>query len=171
MGDLTVTFLDAGDLRAMNKRLRQLEDGKELRKAFTTQVRAELRPVVAQVKAAYTAIPSPGHASSSKARQAQPALRVLLAKATHMEVKLTGRQAGVRIRVDGRRMPDRMKSLPAYREGYKPRWRWPVFGHREVWVQGRPRPLFDRIVESSVERVHRRVQALAADLARKIEGA
>jgi hypothetical protein len=173
-GDVTFTLVDAGDLKRINKLLRSLEDGKQLRKDLTQGMRAELRPIAREVQAAYRAAPEGGGLlSASRARRAQPDLRVLLAKATRLEVRLSGKLVGARIRVDGRRMPNRMKSLPAYWEGERSRrrWRHPVYGNREVWVQQPARPVFYPIVERHQSRVGRRVTELVGELARKIERA
>ncbi|MEV6791243.1 hypothetical protein AB0M87_04410 [Streptomyces sp. NPDC051320] len=71
-----------------------------------------------------------------------------MSRATRLEVKKSGKNAGVAIRVDGRKMPDRQGSLPAYMEGTKPRWRHPVFGNQEVWVQQPPHPYFYRVMRA-----------------------
>lgn len=138
---------DTGDLRRLSKNLRQAADGKELRKELTNGLRAELLPVATAVEAAYASAPSRGHATSSRARQAQPSLRTLLARATQVQVRIGGRDPRVGVAVKGKRMPSGMRALPRYWEGTKPRWRHPVFGDREVWVDQPARPIFDRTVE------------------------
>ena len=65
-----------------------------------------------------------------------------MAKATTLQVKTAGRQASVILRVDGRKMPPKAKSVPAYAEGSKPRWRHPVYGNRDNWVQQPSQPYF-----------------------------
>jgi hypothetical protein len=160
---------DAGDLKKLNKQLRQLADGKEIKKELTKGLRGVLQPIVPEVRAAYRAAPSHGHASSSEARRGQPGLRQLLAKATRVEVRTAGRQAGARIRVDGRKMPDRMKSLPAYWEGEKPRWRAPVFGNRQAWVEHKPRPLFYGIVQRHEVQARRAVDQVLDQVRQKLE--
>lgn len=164
---------DSGDLKKLNKQLRQLADGKAIKKDLTQGLRDVLRPIVPEIRAAYRAAPSTGHASASKARQGQPDLRGLLAKATRVEVRLTGRAAGARIRVDGRRMPDRMKSLPRYWEGEdkgsRGRWRHPVFGNRTAWVQQRGRPLFYPIVRRHEAQARRAVEQVVTQVRQKLE--
>jgi hypothetical protein len=161
-------LLDTGDFKTLNKQFRRVADGKELRKELASGLRGVLRPYVPRVRAAYLASPSKGHAFSSRARRAQPPLRALLAKATRVEVRLTGRQAGARLRVDGRRMPTGMRSLPAYWEGTKPRWRHPVFGDRDTWVDQRARPTFEKVVRPSEAEARREVERVVGRTLDKI---
>ena len=161
---MDVTIRDAGDLKRLARDLRDLADGKELRKELTGGFRDVLRPIAAEVKAAYRSGPSRGRRG-----RPGPPLRSLLAKATRVEVRTTGRMAGARVRVDGRKMPDRMKSIPAYWEGYKRPWRWPVYGNRQAWAQGRARPTFDRTVEPHAGDAGRAVDAVLDGVRRKLE--
>jgi hypothetical protein len=145
-------LLDSGDLKAIGAALKDLADGDLLRKQLTKELREAADPMARKVQAAWKAAPSQGHATSSRARRGQPNLRALLAKATHVEARLTGEEAGARVRTDGRRMPDGMKSLPRYVEGTKPRWRYPVFGNRNVWVARQPSPRFYQAVQPDESR-------------------
>lgn len=138
---MQVTLVDAGDLKAVAKALKQHEDGKEIRKNLGRELRAVARPLVPKVRQAWLSAPStqgPGRGA--------PDLRQLLAKATGVQVRFTGREAGVRIRTDGRKMPSGMRALPGYVEGIRRRpWRHPVFGNRDVWVQ---QPAWPRFFEA-----------------------
>jgi hypothetical protein len=148
------------DLRRVSRGLALLADGKELRKRFTKEVRAELRPVVAEVKAAYRTAPSQQQPNP----RGRGDLRPLLARATTLAVRTSGRNAGVTLRVDGRKMPRGMGGVPGMWEGRRT-WRHPVFGNRLTWVRQESRPTFDRIVPARAPAVGRRVQALADGLA------
>lgn len=113
-------------------------DDKELKKRFRKELRKAAAPLVPKVRASIRSIPS--------SRSYSPdGLRGALSKAVKLEVKTTGRQAGVAIRVDGRKMPSHMKSLPSMVEGKK-RWRHPVFGNRENWVNQPSEPYFYHVV-------------------------
>jgi hypothetical protein len=173
MGDLTVTILDSKDLRDLNKAFKGVADGKELRAELRTGLRDILKPIVPEVRAAYRASPSMGHGGMSRAQMARPDLRALLAKATRVEVKLTGRQAGARIRVDGRKMPSGLRGLPkAWEAEGGARWRHPAWGRRrDPWIQQRPRPLFYRIVEPHAEPAARAVEEVAGRVLKKLERA
>lgn len=160
---MQVTIRDAGDLRAVGKALKRASDGKEIGRQLRKELRGQLRPMVAAVKAAWLSAPSHGHGSSTRARRGQPDLRVLLAKATGGQVRFAGREAGVRVRTDGRKMPSGSKALPGYAEGIRRRpWRHPVFGDRETWVAQRPSPQFYQAVEPD-EQAARREAIRAVD--------
>jgi hypothetical protein len=160
---LQVQLIDAGDLKAVAKALRKHADGKELRRGLSRGLREVAKPLVPKVRAAWLSAPSmqgPG--------RGQPDLRVMLAKATRTEVRLTGRQAGVRVRTDGRKMPAGFKSLPRYVEGTKRPWRHPVFGDRETWVVQRPFPRFYQAVQPNEAAAREQVEQVVADILRKI---
>jgi len=114
-------------------------DDKERLKRFRKDLRAAGRPLVPMVRASIRKIPS------SRPYRAD-GLRGQLSKATTLEVKTRGKQASAIVRVDGRKMKSRSKSVQAYMEGTKPRWRHPVFGNREVWVQQPPHPYFYKVM-------------------------
>jgi hypothetical protein len=151
---MQVTIIDTGDLRAVNKALKQAADGKDLRKQLGKQLRSEIRPMVRAVKAAWLAAPSEGHGGSSRERLGQPDLRRLLAKATAGQVRFTGKEAGVRVRTDGRKMPSGSKKLPAYAEGIARRpWRHPTFGEWTTKTKNqRPFPRFFEAVQPDESR-------------------
>lgn len=121
------------DLRRISRELRRMDD-KELKKRLSKELRAAARPLVPLVRTAIRAIPS------SRAYSAD-GLRGQMSKAVRTEVKTTGKQAGVAIRVDGRKMTNKRGALPAYMEGTKKPWRHPVYGH-DVWVVQPQRPYF-----------------------------
>jgi len=143
----------ARELRAMNN--------PELKKRFSNELRQAAKPMVPAVKQAIRQIPS-------KQGYTADGLRGRMARAVKLEVRTTGRDAGVRIRVDGRKMPSGDKSLQAYMEGVKKPWRHPVYGNREVWVRQSPKPYFYRTVESMGQRarqgVNRAIDRVADDI-------
>lgn len=130
---MSIFLRDSGDLRRVSRELRRMDD-REIKKRFRKELRAAARPLVPKVRAAIRQIPSSRGYSPN-------GLRGALSKATRLEVKTAGKQAGVAIRVDGRKMPSHMRSLPSMVEGKK-RWRHPVFGNREVWVDQPKHPYF-----------------------------
>ena len=121
------------DLQRISRELRRM-DSPEIKKRFRKELRAAAAPLVPRVRSAIRSIPA-------KQGYAPGGLRSSLSQATRLEMKTTGRQAGVAIRVDGRKMPSHMKSLPSMVEGKK-RWRHPVFGNRDVWVNQTSHPYF-----------------------------
>jgi hypothetical protein len=165
-----VTIRDAGDLKRLNKQLRQVADGKALRKELTGGLREVLRPLVPTVRSAYLA--QPGHKGRySRSRRTRPPLRSLLASSVRIEVRTTGKLAGARIRVDGRRMPSGSRSLPGYWEATKRRgWRHPLFGDRGRWYGQPARPIFHRTVEPHEAEAGRAVDEVMERTRRKLEG-
>lgn len=156
----TASLRHGKDLARIVRELKAMDD-KELLKRFRKELRATARPLVPAVRASIRQIPSslPYKADG---------LRGLLSKATNLQVKTVGRQASVVIRVDGRKMPTRSKSLQAYMEGTKPRWRHPVFGNTEVWVQQPAKPYFYRVMDRAGPRARLGVNKVIDQISRDI---
>ncbi|MEW2250389.1 hypothetical protein AB0907_23980 [Streptomyces sp. NPDC006975] len=140
----------AAELRRMNR--------PELQKRFRQELRAAGKPMVPRVRQAIQQIPSKRGYSSG-------GLRGNMARAVKLEVRTTGREAGVRLRVDGRKMPSGQKALQSYMEGVKKPWRHPVFGNREVWVKQDPKPYFFHTVEPMGLAAQRNIQRAAERVA------
>jgi hypothetical protein len=151
-------LIDTSDLKIVAKALAEQADGKELRAELVKTLRKPANQMARKVQAAWKASPSHGHDTATRGRQGEPDLRVLLAKATRVQVRLTGKEVGVRVRTDGRRMPNRMKALPTYAEGTKPRWRHPSWGNRGAWGQQRPFPRFFQAVQPDESRARAAVE-------------
>lgn len=134
---MSIQLRHGDDLRRISRELRRM-DSPEIKKRFRKELRAAARPLVPKVRTAIRAVPSSRSYSAD-------GLRGQLSKATRLEIKTAGREAGVALRVDGRKMPSHMKSLPAMVEGKK-RWRHPVYGNRENWVNQSNKPYFYKTV-------------------------
>lgn len=127
------------DLRRISRELRRM-DNPELKKRFRRELRKAAQPMIPLVRNSIRSIPS-------KRVYQQDGLRGRLAKATRLEVRTVGKNASVAIRVDGRKMPSHQKALPRAMEGTK-RWRHPVFGDRNAWVDQPDHPYFFHVVRS-----------------------
>ncbi|MET7479531.1 hypothetical protein ABZT17_34930 [Streptomyces sp. NPDC005648] len=126
------------DLKRISAELRSMGN-KRLQREFSKELRSAAKPMVPAVRQAIRQIPSQrGYTADG--------LRGRMSKAVKLEVRPTGKLAGVRIRVDGRKMPSHEKALQSYMEGLKKPWRHPVFGNREVWVKQDPSPYFYKTV-------------------------
>ncbi|MET9086167.1 hypothetical protein ABZX77_30550 [Streptomyces sp. NPDC004237] len=156
---MSILVRDSGDMRRIARELRRMDDA-ELKKRFRRELRKAAAPLVPVVRASIRGIPS-------KRAYSPGGLRGTLAKATRLEVKTTGREAGVAIRVDGRKMPAHMKSLPSMVEGKK-RWRHPVFGNREVWVDQPKHPYFYNVVRVAGPASRRAVNKVLDGISRDI---
>ncbi|MGW0764652.1 hypothetical protein [Streptomyces sp. NPDC002676] len=130
----------SSELKRLAKKLRQLDE-KELKKRLTKELRAAGKPLVPRVRSAARATPS-------KRPYRPDGLRGTLSKAVKLQVRTSGRDAGVTLRVDGRKMPAHMKALPKYMEGKKKPWRHRVYG-RDVWVTQEPHPFFYKSLQAS----------------------
>lgn len=155
---MTIGLRDSGDLRRISRELRRMDD-KELKKRFRKELRKAAAPLVPRVRSSIRSIPS-------KQGYSPEGLRGALSRATRLEVKTVGKQAGVAIRVDGRKMPSHMKSLPSMVEGKK-RWRHPVFGH-DVWVNQTPHPYFYNVVRVAGVASRRAVNKVMDDISKDI---
>lgn len=160
MREPEVGFVPTGrDLKDIAKGLRGA-DNKEIRKQFSRQLREAAKPMVPAVRRSIKAIPSKtGNRKGLRAR---------MSKAVKLEVKTSGRQAQVSLRVDGRKMPNKEGSLPAYMDGRKSPWRHPVFG-QDQWVAQRPHPFFERATASLGAQSQAKVQKAVRDIKKQIE--
>jgi hypothetical protein len=153
---MQLVLVDSGDLKAISKALRHHADGKRLRSELIRELKDVAGPLAPKVQQAWRTAP----AQHSQAGD----LRELLAKSTWVQARLTGKEAGVRVRSDGRKMPNKMKALPGYAEGIRRRpWRHPVRGNRDVWVQQRPFPRFYAAIGDGDEVAARRACNEAID--------
>lgn len=148
------------DLSTIARELRKMDD-KTILKGFRKELRKSAQPLVPAVRASIRRIPS------SRPYSAQ-GLRGRLSRATTLQVKTAGKQASVIIRVDGRKMPNHSKSVQAYMEGSKPRWRHPVFGNTAVWVQQDPQPYFYKVMSAAGPRARLAVNRVISDVSKKI---
>jgi hypothetical protein len=148
------------DLTRITRELRRMDDP-ELLKRFRKELRGAAKPLVPLVRASIRQIPS-------KRPYTAQGLRGQLSRATKLEVKTAGRQAAVVVRVDGRKMPNHSKSVQAYMEGTKPRWRHPVFGNRENWVQQPAQPYFYKVMAAAGPRARAAVNRVMDSVSKDI---
>lgn len=153
--------VDAEALRALGRALKSEADGKELRKDLIKNLKKPLVPAVQKIKSSILAMPSSGGSAGESLRRG-------VAKRIRAEAKLSGRNAGVRVRarktptVRGfRDAPKRLNS----RKG----WRHPVFGNRNLWVTQIGRPgFFDDPLNERKPELRRAVLEAMEDTARRI---
>jgi len=129
------------DLAQISRELRKMNN-KQMATRFRKELRAAASPLVPAVRASIRRLPSSRGYSAS-------GLRGRLSRATKLEVRTTGKEAGVAIRVDGRKMPAHQRAVPAYMEGTKKRWKHPVYGRRSLWVSQGAHPYFYRVMAAA----------------------
>lgn len=151
------------DLVEVARALRRAGNGRELRKQLRKDITAQAKPAVAAIRAKVKSLPSEGESK----RRGRPGLRARTARATRLQAQMSGRYAGVTIRVDPKKMPPGMHNLPAYLEGRPPfqRWQHPIFG-RDEYAHQRAHPYFYPIAER-YEPAARRAVAQAVDSIRR----
>jgi hypothetical protein len=152
-----IEIVGGAQLERIVKALREVDP--MLRRELVHDLRALGNRYVPKVRDAIDQIPSK-HAHSS--------LRAAMKAATRVQIRTSGSQTGMVIRVDGRKMPAGMRSLPKYMEGIKP-WRHPVFGDREDWVEESSHPYFFKTVGPAGEEFRRDVNAIAQKIAHKLQ--
>lgn len=162
--------VQSSDLARVAKELRRA-GRKDVLKEASARARAELRPVVGELRAAIRATPGgTGDQRSARARQARPrGLRDAEARGVQIKVNLSGRDVGIRIRIDTRHFPDGEKQLARYREGELPRWRSPNWG-RDEWKQQRAYPVFYPTIRPHVPRLRAGMRRLVDDLETELGG-
>lgn len=160
---MSVKLRNGRDLSRITRELRAMDD-KELLKRFRADLRKSAKPLVPAVRASIRTIPS-------KRPYTAAGLRGQMSRATGLQVKTTGRQASVVIRVDGRKMPPKAKAVQAYMEGVKPRWRHPVYakpGKANVWVQQPAHPYFYKVMASAGPRARLAVNRVLDQVSKDI---
>jgi len=156
---LQMGMTGADDLRALSKRIRTVTNPKQVRKDLTKGLREGAKPAAARVKAAALALPdTPGNKSTG--------LRRKMARATSVQVRTGGNQAGVAVRLSRARMGDQA-ALPKVTN--KGSWRHPVFGDRNTWVvQASRRGWFDEANRQSAKDVRASVKKVIDDIEKRL---
>jgi len=167
---MQVVINDGGDLRRLAADLRRVGDSGALRRRLTRGIRDAVKPVVPQVRAAYLAssggrrVGKRTYTTPKRTRQVRIGLRASLARAVTVQVRTSGREAGVIVRVAGKKMPDGMGRIPKLWEGDARPWRHPLFGDREYWYPQSARPVFYPVVRAYAPVVRSAVRRVAAEV-------
>jgi hypothetical protein len=153
------------DLRRLSKQLRTVGDGKAVRRDMMRGLRQGAKPAAAAVKAAALSLPD-------KSGNASTGLRRRMAAATGVQVRTSGRQAGVKIRVSRRRMGGQASLAKVTNHGT---WRHPVFASSNqtrsewTWVrQSSRRGWFDRTAAAHGKDVESALKNVLNDIERKL---
>ncbi len=147
------------ELARIVRELKKMGDGKEIVKRFRSELRSASKPILPAVRTSIGNIPS---------KQQKHSLRKEMQRASTLSITTSGRSAGIVVRVDGRKMPDRKGSLPAYMEGTKKRWRHPVFGNRDNWVDQSKHPYFDPTMHKFVPVILRAIDKVVSEIAKDV---
>ena len=162
---------------------------KDLRKALFTEARAIAQPVADDMKRSVLALDSKGeaigHSSAKRAAHSlrrvkvvtdkkatkalgRSGLRASIARAVHIKIADTGWKVGVRVRVDGTKLPADQKYLPRGLDSVKG-WRHPIYG-TDRWAQqyGNPPGWFTSTAKAHRPMAERRMKALVAEYVKQL---
>jgi hypothetical protein len=158
--------VQSDDLAALMRSLRRAENGRELRKQLRRDLRGAAKPAIPAIRSKVKSLPSRGESK----RRGRPPLRRSVARATRLQMTARNNFVGVTVRVDPKKMPPGMHNLPAYLEGRDPfhRWRHPVFGDTDTWVQQRSRPYFYDTMRRFTPDAERAIAQAAESIQRQI---
>ena len=159
------------NLRTIGRELRNM-DAAKVTGIFKKALEDAARPYPMRVRASALAIPV-------KEDGKHTGLRARIAQCATQTSWTTGREAGVSVWMDTRRMEPDYRTLPLYmdgvaagpsRRGYT-RWRHPVFGRREdLWVQQEAHPYFSRAVEPLGPAAGIALRGALEDVTRQLSG-
>ena len=116
----------------------------EIQKSMRKRLNVVAKPIVAEIKQAALAIPSNVESGQTqKGYENLFSLRRAIASSVKSRFNGTGKGGVLQIRVSTTEfmaMSGRPRTLPYYLEGRKRRWRHPVFGNKNNWVDQAPHP-------------------------------
>ena len=142
------------NLRQISRALRAEEDGKELRKELTRNMREALKPGAVRAKSSIMSM-------SSTTPHDGPALKSAIARKIRPEVRITGKFPGAKIKAFKTKNLRGFPNAPK-RTNRASGWRHPVYGNREVWVQQSGKvKWFDHAFEGERDTYRRAVQFLS----------
>ncbi|MCO4699306.1 hypothetical protein LRR80_05400 [Streptomyces sp. RO-S4] len=153
--------LTADNLRNISNALKAEEDGKELRKELTKNMREALKPGAARAKSSIMSL-------ASTTPHDGPALKTSIARKIRPEVRITGKFPGAKIKAFKTKNLRNFPNAPK-RTNRASGWRHPVYGNREIWVQqtGKVR-WFDRAFDGEQAHYKRQVQLAVAEMVNRI---
>jgi hypothetical protein len=150
----------SNDLENLVRALRQEEDGRELRKELSKNLRDALKPAADSAKNAIMSMESSGSSNST------PALRTQIAKKIRPEVRLTGRSTGARVKA--RKIPNIRGFANAPKRTQQETWRTQTFGNNEWREQRGKLNWFDNAMHEKPEEYKRACIDAMEDMARRI---
>ncbi len=175
MAGMQVAVSPGQQWERVQRQLRASADGAALRKALRDRIRAAAKPVQTELAASVRAVHVTGARGGGSAQRLAhgktPAaakkrgggLRETVARALQIKFADKGPRAGVRLRVDGTKLPDGQKGLPKYLDG-QGRWRHPVFGRvADAWVEQKGQPWWRPVIEKHMAGIRREVTEAARE--------
>lgn len=116
----------------------------EIQKAMRKRLNAVAKPIVAEVKQAALNLPSKVEAGGNPKDYGNLfSLRRAISQSVKSRFSATGKGGVLQIRVSTTEfmaLSGRPRTIPYYLEGRKRRWRHPVFGNKDKWVDQEAKP-------------------------------
>ena len=139
---MTQPMIDRSEFISFYKSIGQVSP--EIQKAMRKRLNAAAKPIVAEVKQAALALPSKvENGGTQEGYENLFSLRRAIASSVKSRFNGTGRSGVLQIRVSTSEfmaLSGRPRTIPYYLEGRKRRWRHPVFGNKDKWVDQEARP-------------------------------
>jgi hypothetical protein len=151
--------VERDDLGKLVKAINAHGTPKEIKKELRKGLRESVKPLVPKARASVL-----GQASKGKGT----GLRRDMARAVEVKVDLGGRNPGVRLRLNGRKLNGRPPGLVAMYEGTIP-WRHPLFGNTEKWIQQEHRGFLTEVGRAGEPEVARAIEQTMNAIGDKID--
>jgi hypothetical protein len=149
----------------------------KIRKALNQEIKSATAPIERDMKQNVKGIESRGvrgggsgqRSAARKGKTRGTGLRDSIAKGVTRKITYNGFRTGVRVRVDGKHLPENQRSL--IKATNKGEVRHPVFGNRSVWTpqQFTPAGWFDRAVAKNGPAAVRKIEAAARKALKELE--
>lgn len=147
------------DLRTVAKQLKTVGDPKAVRKELLAGLRTGTKPALNAVRTGAASLPS--HHGGT------PVLRPMLVAASGIQVRTSGKDAGVAVRIQRSKLGSKASLGKVTNEGS---WRHLVFGHKNVWVtQTSRKGWFDTANRYAAPGVRRELGKTIDGIAKKCE--
>lgn len=116
----------------------------EISKSMRKRLNVVIKPIATEVKQAVLALPSKiNEGSGSKEFENVFGLRRSIAQSIKSRVSMTSKGGIIQIRVSSTNftaISGRPRTIPYYLEGRKRRWRHPVYGNKNNWMDQEAKP-------------------------------
>jgi hypothetical protein len=130
--------VEQSKLAALAVRLAKEADGAKLRLELARNLRLAVAPAVAEIKAGALKIKRAGSSATRPSKKAPPpessiSLGAAIARGIGVQTRMAGRMAGVAVKARKSGMPRGFRNAPKRINAVK--FRHPVFGNRNAWVE------------------------------------
>jgi hypothetical protein len=158
-GGVLEVRVERDDLGKLVKAINTHGDAKAVKKELRKGLREAVKPLVPKARASVLGQASKGRGTG---------LRRDMARAVEVKVDLGGRNPGVRLRLNGRKLNGRPPGLVAMYEGSIP-WRHPLFGNTGKWIAQEHRGFLTEVGRAGEADVARGAAKTMNDISTRID--